>query len=115
MGGRPADSAMRLPVSGIYKIKGVGDVVAGRVEQGTVKPGEEVCFLPTHTASNPCGGKVFTVEMHHKGQESGGKKMEDPHSLKSNEMAEVNFAPQQPLVVDTFKNCEGLSRIAFLD
>ena len=27
----------------------------------------------------------------------------------------VNFAPQQPLVVDTFKNCEGLSRIAFLD
>merc|ERR1711943_129923 len=49
------------------------------------------------------------------GKETGGKKMEDPHSLKSNEMAEVNFAPQQPLVVDTFKNCEGLSRIAFLD
>merc|ERR1712005_97381 len=57
---------------GIYKIKGVGDVVAGRVEQGTVKPGEEVCFLPTHTASNPCGGKVFTVEMHHKRQDSAG-------------------------------------------
>ena len=30
-------------------------------------------------------------------------------------VSEVNFAPQQPLVVDTFKNCEGLSRIAFLD
>merc|ERR1712118_356920 len=69
---RPADSAMRSPVSGIYQIKGVGDVVAGRVEQGTVKPGEEVCFLPTHTASNPCGGKVFTVEMHHKRQDSAG-------------------------------------------
>jgi len=41
--------------------------------------------------------------------------MEDPHSLKSNEMAECQFTPQQPLVVDTFKNCEGLSRIAFLD
>merc|ERR1711898_80523 len=177
---------------------GVGDVVAGRVEQGTVKPGEEVCFLPTHAASNPCGGKVFTVEMHHKrqdsagpgdnigmnvkgldkmnmprtgdvmvykkdttlgacdnfdaqiqvldipgeikvgyspigfvrcgraacramsfvfkvGKETGGKKMEAPHSLKSNEMAEVVFRPQQPLVVDSFKNCEGLSRIAFLD
>merc|ERR1719281_1205465 len=49
------------------------------------------------------------------GKETGGKKMEEPHSLKSNEMAEVNFVPQQPLVVDTFKNCEGLSRIAFLD
>merc|ERR1712144_86726 len=160
--------------------------------------GEEVIFLPTHTSSTACVGKVFTVEMHHKrhdqgcpgdnigmdvkgldkqnmprtgdvmvykkdgslsacgnfnaqiqvldipgeikvgyspigfvrcgrsacriakinwkvGKETGGKKMEDPHSLKSNEMAEVNFAPQQPLVVDTFKNCEGLSRIAFLD
>merc|ERR1712167_271690 len=49
------------------------------------------------------------------GKETGGKKMEDPHALKSNEMAEVNFVPQQPLVVDTFKSCEGLSRIAFLD
>merc|ERR1711981_1059450 len=170
----------------------------GRVEQGTVKPGEEVCFLPTHTASNPCGGKVFTVEMHHKrqesaapgdnigmnikgldkmnmprtgdvmvykkdttlgacdnfdaqiqvldipgeikvgyspigfvrcgraacriskigwkiGKETGGKKMEEPHSLKSNEMAECSFVPQQPLVCDSFKNCEGLSRVAFMD
>jgi len=41
--------------------------------------------------------------------------MEDPHSLKSNEMAQVEFAPIQPFVVDSFKNCEGLSRIAFLD
>merc|ERR1711869_145318 len=160
--------------------------------------GEEVVFLPTHYASNACGGKVFTVEMHHKrqdsagpgdnigmnvkgleknnmprtgdvmvykkdtslsacqdfdaqiqvldilgeikigyspigfvrcgraacrisglkwkmGKETGGKKMEDPHSLKSNEMAECAFQPQQPLVCDSFKNCEGLSRIAFLD
>merc|ERR1739838_1079644 len=40
------------------------------------------------------------------GKETGGKKMEDPHSLKSNEMAQVSFQPQQPLVCDTFKNCE---------
>ena len=45
----------------------------------------------------------------------GGKKMEDPHSLKSNEMAQCSFQPQQPLVCDTFKNCEGLSRVAFMD
>merc|ERR1711959_426268 len=62
---RPKSAPMRMPISGIYKIKGVGDVLAGRVEQGTVKPGEEVVFLPTHTSSNPCNGKVFTVEMHH--------------------------------------------------
>lgn len=195
---RKTDAPMRLPLSGIYKIKGVGDVLAGRVEQGQVKPNEDVLFLPTHTPSNPCGGKVFSVEMHHKrvdvaipgdnvgmnikgldklnmprtgdvmiyksdttlkaasnftvqvqtldipgeikcgyspigfvrcgrsackikeivwkmGKETGGKKMESPHSLKSNEVAEVVFEPQQPLVVDSFKNCEGLSRVAFLD
>merc|ERR1739845_121552 len=195
---RPVNAAMRMPISGIYKIKGVGDVLAGRVEQGVVKPGEEVLFLPTHTSSNPCTGKVFTVEMHHQrvdfanpgdnvglnikgldknnmprsgdvmvykkdttlgqtkefkaqiqvldipneikvgyspigfvrcgrsacrisklkwkmGKETGGKKMEDPHSLKSNEMAECAFQPQQPLVCDSFKNCKGLSRVAFMD
>merc|ERR1712188_57554 len=62
---RPSSSPMRMPISGIYKIKGVGDVLTGRVEQGLVKPNEEVIFLSTHTAFNPCAGKVFTVEMHH--------------------------------------------------
>merc|ERR1711937_623520 len=167
-------------------------------EQGIVKPNEEVVFLPTHTPANPCVGKVFSVEMHHKrcekalpgdnvgmnvknldkgnmpragdvmiykadttlsavkafdaqiqvldipneiktgyspigfvrcgrsacrisalkwkmGKETGGKKMEDPHSLKSNEMAQCSFQPQQPLLCDSFKNCEGLSRVAFMD
>merc|ERR1711990_966558 len=42
---RDPDKPMRLPVSGVYKIKGVGDVLTGRVEQGAVKPGEEVLFL----------------------------------------------------------------------
>merc|ERR1712238_563050 len=64
--GRNETSPMRLPVSGIYKIKGVGDVLAGRVEQGIVKPNEEVVFMPTHTAANSCAGKVFQIEMHHK-------------------------------------------------
>jgi elongation factor 1-alpha len=54
---------MRVPISGAYKIKGVGDVLAGRVEQGIVKPGDEVIFLPTHTTANPCVGKV-QVLMH---------------------------------------------------
>ena len=44
---------MRMPISGIYKIEGVSDVLAGRVEQGVVKP---------DTASNPCTGKAFTVD-----------------------------------------------------
>jgi len=70
---RDPDKPMRLPVSGVYKIKGVGDVLTGRVEQGNVLPGKDVLFLPTHTASTACPGKIFTVEMHHKRLEEGGK------------------------------------------
>jgi len=195
---RDPEKPMRLPLSGVYKIKGVGDVLTGRVEQGSVKPGEEVVFLPTHTAANACTGKVFTVEMHHKriesglsgdnigmnvkalnkdnmprvgdvmiykkddsisqsnnftaqvqvldipgeikcgyspighvrcgraacrlvklnwkmGKETGGEKAECPTALKTNDAAEGVFVPQQPMVVDTFENCDGLSRVAFMD
>nr|NP_001091127.1 uncharacterized protein LOC100036877 [Xenopus laevis]AAI29581.1 LOC100036877 protein [Xenopus laevis] len=195
---RPVDAKLRLPLSGAFKIKGVGDVLTGRVEQGTVKPGDEVIFLPTHTPSTACTGKVFSVEMHHKqvesagpgdnvgmnvknlnaknmprtgdvmilksdqslgrcknftvqvqimnhpgelkvgycpvafvrtgrsavkltkiawkvGKETGGSKMENPQSIKANEMAECTFEPMQPFVVDSFKNCEGLGRVALME
>ena len=51
---RPTEAPMRMPISGTYKIKGAGGVPAGRVEQGRVKPGEEVVFLPTNTSANLC-------------------------------------------------------------
>jgi len=69
---RPKGQPLRMPVNGVYKIKGVGDVITGRVEQGFVEPGNETVFLPTHTSSKPCGGKVFTVEMHHKSVPNAG-------------------------------------------
>merc|ERR1712012_1086360 len=53
--------AFRMPVSGVYKIKGVGDVVTGRVEQGKITPGVNVKFYPTG-----CTGNIFSIEMHHK-------------------------------------------------
>jgi len=195
---RDPDKKMRLPISGVYKIKGVGDVLTGRVEQGEVKPGEEVLFLPTHTQSTACPGKIFTVEMHHvkidaggsgdnigmnvknlnkenmprvgdvmiykndssinttenfaadiqvldipgslkcgyspighvrcgraacrmvkiawrQGKDTGNEKADGGVELKTNDAAGVVFEPQQPMVVDTFDNCEGLARIALLD
>jgi elongation factor 1-alpha len=195
---RVTDKPMRMPVSGLYNIKGIGSIITGRIEQGTVNSGDEVFFLPTHTAANKCPGKVFSIEMHHKsvkqaspgdnvglnvknlnkdnmprtgdvmilqkdttlkvckeftatvqildvpneiktkycptifvrtghsscrlskidwkiGKETLGKKAEEPHSVKSNEMAQVHFEPIQPLVVDTFHNCEGLSRLAVME
>jgi len=196
---RLTEVPMRMPVSSILKIKGVGDVVTGRVEQGLVKVNDDVVFLPTHTASTPCVGRVFSMEMHHEklesakpgdnvginvkgldkcvvaprggdvmvnkkdttlsqtktftaaiqvleipseikvgytpiafvrtgrsacklvkinwkvGKETGMAKLADPNSLKSMEMAECVFEPIQPLVVDSFKNCEGLSRVALME
>merc|ERR1712078_801791 len=175
---RDPEKAMRLPISGVYKIKGVGDVLTGRVEQGNVTINKEVIFLPTHTASTACPGKIFTVEMHHKRLEDGGKSgdnigmnvkglnkdnmprvgdvmiykeddslktsdnfsaqvsvLDIPGSIKPgyspighvrcgraacrlvkiNDQAEAVFVPLQPMVVDSFANCEGLARIAFLD
>jgi len=195
---RAPNKPMRTPISGVYKIKGAGDVLTGRVEQGIVKPGDEVVFLPTHTANLACAGKIFSVEMHHKSQpvanagdnvglnikglvkenmprvgdimilktditlkkvkeftcqvqilnhpgelkvgyspiafvrtarsavrmskinwkiskETANKKAPEPSNIKANEMAEVVFQPQQPFVVDSFKNCEGLGRIAIME
>jgi elongation factor 1-alpha len=53
--------AFRMPVSGVYKIKGVGDVITGRIEQGSITPGVNVKFYPTG-----CTGNIFSIEMHHK-------------------------------------------------
>eukprot|EP00483_Globobulimina_turgida_P004455 UN04464 len=58
---RAKNKPFRMPVSGIYKIDGVGNVITGRIEQGTIAPGVMVKFYPTG-----CGGEAFSLEMHHK-------------------------------------------------
>merc|ERR1719471_1379776 len=58
---RPTKKPFRMPVSGVYKIKGVGDVITGRIEQGVLKPNQMVEFAPTGVS-----GKAFSIEMHHK-------------------------------------------------
>jgi len=195
---RNTDAIMRTPISGVYKIKGVGDVITGRVEQGTVQKDKEVFFIPTHSKSTACQGKVFTVEMHHKnvekatagdnvgmnvkglpkenmprcgdvmiytddktltrtasfdvtvqvlnhpgklkvgycpiafvrtarsavkmdkihwkmGKKTGGQKVQEPVDIEAGEMGMVQFAPQQAFVVDAFKSCEGLGRVAIME
>lgn len=195
---RPKDALVRMPVSGVFNKKGTGDIITGRIEQGTLTPGSEVVFLPTSTDANKSEGKIFSIEMHHTsvpsagpgdnvgmnmkglnknnmprvgdimvlksdksirpcksfvaqvkilehpgelkpgyspigfvrtsrsavkmskihwkiGKETGGQKLENPPFVKANEMAELTFEPLQPFVVDSFKNCEGLGRIAILE
>merc|ERR1711933_639887 len=64
---RDKKKPFRMPVSGVYKIKGVGDVITGRIEQGQLKPNETVGFAPTGVA-----GKAFSIEMHHKSVAKAG-------------------------------------------
>ena len=197
---RDETAVFRAPVGKVItSIKGIECVVTSRLEQGVLNKGEEVVFLPTHTASNPCVGKVFTIEMHHKehpqagpgdnvgmslkglpksnmprdgdmmikkadttirqaatftvqamvldhpnqikpgyspncyvrtshaacrlmkinfkaGKKStGGAKVEEPEFIEKGDMCELEFKPTRPFVVDTFKQCEGLSRVAMLE
>jgi elongation factor 1-alpha len=58
---RNTDKPFRMPVSGVYKIKGVGDVITGRIEQGKLTAGSDLRFHPTGV-----NGKAFSIEMHHK-------------------------------------------------
>ena len=60
---RNIEGKIYMPVSGVYKIKGVGEVITGRVEQGALKPEMKVKFVPSGIT-----GKIFTIEMHHKNQ-----------------------------------------------
>jgi elongation factor 1-alpha len=56
------DKPLRIPINGIYKIKGVGDVITGRIEQGTLNSGDIVRVAPRGLQNL----KVFSIEMHHK-------------------------------------------------
>lgn len=59
---RNLDGPVRAPVNGIYKIKGVGDIITARIEQGVLKKDDIIGFAPRKV--NGC--KVFSIEMHHK-------------------------------------------------
>jgi len=63
---RDSKKPFRMPVSGVYKINGVGDVITGRIEQGQLKPEDKVGFAPTGVV-----GKAFSIEMHHKNVQCG--------------------------------------------
>lgn len=59
---RRPDDPLRIPVANIYNIKGVGQIICGTVEQGTIHSGDIIGFAP----SGVRGKKVFQIEQHHK-------------------------------------------------
>merc|ERR1712029_921462 len=89
---RDTEKTLRLPISGIYKIKGVVDFTA--MLQTLEIPGElkrgysPIGFVRTGRAACKLSDIAWK-----KGKETGGKKAEGVHSLKSNEMAQCSFEP----------------------
>jgi len=65
---RHPDAALRLPISTVYNIKGVGQIICGTVEQGTLRPGDQIGIAP----SGLKGKKMFSIEQHKKVLESAG-------------------------------------------
>ena len=65
---REPDAPLRLPITNIYNIKGVGQIIAGSVEQGTLRPGDVVGIVPSNLKSK----KIFSIEQHKKTLESAG-------------------------------------------
>jgi len=65
---RLPDAPLRLPVSNIYNIKGVGQIICGTIEQGTLRPGDVIGIAP----SGLSGKKMFSIEQHKKVLDSAG-------------------------------------------
>jgi len=56
----PIDKPLRIPLQDVYNIKGVGAIPVGRVETGSVKPGDKVIVMPSGKT-----GEIKTLEEHH--------------------------------------------------
>jgi len=57
---KPIDKPLRIPISEVFVISGVGTVPVGRVESGVLKVGDTVVFMPPGVT-----GEVRSIEMHH--------------------------------------------------
>jgi len=78
---------------------------------GELKPGYcPIAFVRTGRSAVRMTSIVWKI-----GKETGNAKVPNPPCLKSNEMGECVFEPMQPFVVDSFKNCEGLGRVAIME
>ncbi len=57
---KPLDKPLRLPIQEVFTITGQGTVPVGRVESGTMKPGQQIIIMPEGVP-----GEVKSIEMHH--------------------------------------------------
>merc|ERR1711903_257033 len=120
---KPGDN-VGLNIKGLNKdnMPRVGDVMVLKTDSSVnrVKNFTAQVQILNHPGELKCGytpiAFVRTARSAGKiGKETGGQKLEDAPMLKANEMAEIVMEPQQPFVVDSFKACEGLGRVAIME
>jgi elongation factor 1-alpha len=64
---KPTEKPLRIPVQEIYTIRGVGTTPVGKVETGTMRPGDDLIFMPSGEV-----GKVNSIETHYTKIDSAG-------------------------------------------
>jgi len=112
---RETDKPLRMPVSGVYKIKGVGDVITGRIEQGQLKPNQICQFAPTG-----CEGKAFSIEMHHKNAEEAntgdnvGVNVKGLPKEKMPRVGDVMYLKNDPLDKNPPATCASFTAMVFV-
>ena len=79
---------------------------------GQIKPGySPVCYVRTSHAA--C--RMTAINFKAGKKSTGGQKVESPDFIEKGDMCELVFKPTRPFVVDDFKSCEALSRVAMLE
>jgi elongation factor 1-alpha len=61
---KPTGLPLRMPIQDVYEITGIGTVPVGKIETGTMKPGQKIIILPGRSGKG-VEGEVRTVEAHH--------------------------------------------------
>jgi elongation factor 1-alpha len=61
---KPTTLPLRMPIQDVYEITGIGTVPVGKIETGTMKPGQKIIIVPGRSGAG-VPGEIKTIEAHH--------------------------------------------------
>jgi elongation factor 1-alpha len=61
---KPTTLPLRMPIQDVYEITGIGTVPVGKIETGTMKPGQKIIIVPGRSGVG-VPGEIKTIEAHH--------------------------------------------------
>ncbi|MSP72120.1 MAG: adenylyl-sulfate kinase [Myxococcales bacterium] len=97
---QPEDLPLRLPVQDVYRFNRLGDdrrIIAGRVTQGSLRPGDEVVFSPSGKRTRILRIEAFSAlepESVGAGRSTGLTMTEEIYVQRGDVMAHVDSAPR---------------------